>query len=362
MRIWLTSLVSLLVLLSAQAQNCTPDIPASVAASSGIKLRGGPGTNFPVVAYIPKDSVVVMCSSRDKAASFEGIDGFWRVMLYRDKRGYAFDGFVKEVMPLSQENTLPSAPEERMIADSSAIASKKTPQPTTVVPKQRLEYQLLTEVYNFCGDISSIDPGLAWYAIYQIEDEFFFKRREIQVLKSKYSLASSMEFDIRTESAEKSAHFLIGFPVVQPFDTVKPIVFHSHEFHGKLPKKIFPGMQLGLYGKEPGFNEGNVILSAIGNVKDIGICPDLEGYQLRITTEKNGQPIQQNLNRLFVDLGQCGIPELFWFGDINGDGYPEMIFVTTRPEFTTFSLFTSDTVVSDAIYRRATTWTIDSCE
>jgi hypothetical protein len=118
-----------------------------------------------------------------------------------------------------------------------------------------------------------------------------------------------------------------------------------------------------LYGATPDANLRNqVVLSATGNVISVGGCPDIQQYKLKITGEKNAQPIEQELNLLLRDLGRCGIPDLRWYGDLNQDGYPDLLFVTERPDQYQFVLLTSDASDADKIYRRAAVWTNFNCD
>lgn len=372
MRNLFTLLSTCVLLFFGQSQNCDNEIPMRVAAASGIKMRAGAGVNSNVVVYIPKDSVVMMCDAPGPVATFEGITGQWRKVRFKEKTGYLFDGFlapVQQVVAATAEIE-PISPDIEKVAmsETGVVADQKKPQPDYGPPPKQevssklIKYNLLTEVYNYCGSINNIDPGLVWYAIYQKDGYSYIKRREIQVLKSKYALTNNLEFDVRVEKSEQSSVFLMGFNTVQNFDTIRPVVYHN-EGACELPKSIYPGMQLVLYGTTPDATYKNqIVLSATGNVLSVGSCPEMQQYQLKITGEKNAQPIEQNLNLLLRDLGRCGIPDLRWYGDLNNDGYPELLFVTQRPEHNQFILLTSDATDSDKIYRRAAVWTNYNCD
>ncbi len=378
----LLALLCLFFWLPAQSQNCDYEIPMRIAAQSGLKMRAGAGVNNAVVVYIPKDSIVMMCDVPGPVARFEGITGQWRKVTYREKFGYLFDGFLAPVQsagatekkPIDSVKATISATdngieevtlnEQGKVINPSTVGSPQKKEPSIAEEniKAPLKYNLLTEVYNYCGSINSIDPGLVWYAVYQKDGFSYLKRREIQVLKSKFALTNNLEFDVKVENSNVSSTFLIGFNTVQNIDTTRPIVYHN-ENACDLPATIYPGLQMVLYGATPDANLRNqVVLSATGNVISVGGCPDIQQYKLKITGEKNAQPIEQELNLLLRDLGRCGIPDLRWYGDLNQDGYPDLLFVTERPDQYQFVLLTSDASDADKIYRRAAVWTNFNCD
>jgi hypothetical protein len=362
-------------MFQAMGQLCTEPKPYAVNATSGLKMRAAPGIGNQVVKYIPKDSIVMVCDELGPAATFENIPGHWRMTTYKDVTGYLFDGFLtpqysstsletdqRELVdeaPLVEDGKNEKASDVPAARDSAKASAPAAPTPTA--PKTLTKYHLLTETYNYCGSIAEVDPGLIWYAVVKDGENSFLKRRELMVLKSKYTLSNNLEFDIRSDSEEDAGIFLIGFEKFIELDTTRPIVFHeANSFN--LPKKYYPGMQSTLYGKIPGIHRENVVLYAIGNVKNVGICPEMQGYSLKIQGEKNEQLILQELNPLIRNMGICGLPELFWFGDLNADGYADLIFVTQREDSNQFILLTSDNPDSDKIYRRAAFWTIYNCE
>lgn len=363
------------------SQTCENEVPMRVAAQSGVKMRSGAGVNNAVVVFIPRDSVVDMCTAPGTVASFEGVTGQWRKVAYKGKSGFLFDGF------LAPSNLLTPAAAAAVAAgaavsgtsagaievveddkgniqtkNSAETPSANEPIRTKEPAKTILKYNLLTEVYNYCGSIATIDPGLVWYALFQENGFSYLKRREIQVIKSKYPLSENLEFDIRIEKSEQPSVFMIGFETAQKIDTLRPIVYHEPS-GCDLPKAMYPGMRMVVYGQLPEANLRNqVTLSATGNVTAVGICPEMQNYRLRITGEKEGQPVDQDLNPLLRDMGKCGIPDLRWFGDVNNDGYPELLFVVERLEHYQFILLTSDTTDAEKIYRRSAVWTNYNCD
>jgi hypothetical protein len=404
-------LSALLIGFFAHAQNaCTPTLPYTVKDGSGLKMRKGPGANFPVVAFVPAKSELLLCEELFAAATFEGINGHWRAVRYKDKMGYMFDGFLVPgsvaqmdaytfkmaqldvVNSLIQQNPkridslltylnhiarilgyekligMPKKDVDSIFMyqqqtppkeiEPATVAQEPDPEPIKPEPVVVINYNLLTETANYCGDIQGIDPGLIWYAVYRRGDYFYRTRTDVMVLKSKYALRKGLEFDVRADT-DKEVAFMFSSPkvldtnwaVYQPFD-----YFVTH------PNKLFPGQQIELFAKAPVEHVHNVYLSATGAVLEVGLCPVLEKYKMKATAERDGYAIEQDITPLFSYMGQCGQPEIYWFGDMNNDLYPDIIFVAVGDKGTLFTLLMSDAQGTTTLYRKAAEWFNQTCE
>jgi hypothetical protein len=403
-------LTALFLSLIANAQKpCTPTLPYTINTESGLKMRKGPGANFPVVAYVPAKSELLVCEELNAAATFEGISGHWRKVLYKDKVGYMFDGFLVPgsvaqlnaytfkmaqldmVTSLIQQNPrradslltylnqiarilgyekligMPKKDIDSIFMYQESIPKKttekptedkKTTEPVKPEPAVVLNYNLLTETMNFCGDIRNIDPGLIWYAVYRRDNLFYRKRVDIMVIKSKYALGKGLEFDIEAET-DKEVSFMISSP--KTLDT-NWAVYQPFDYFVTNPNKLFPGQQIELFAKAPVADMHNVYLSATGSVLEVGLCPVLEKYRIKVTAERDGNPIEQDITPLFSYMGQCGQPEIYWFGDFNDDNYADIIFVSVGDEGTLFTLLMSDAQGKTTLYRKAAEWFNKTCE
>ena len=401
------------VVVTARAQSgCKPTLEYIVNTESGLKMREGPGTNFKVVGYVPAKSDVLVCEEVSTPATFEGINGHWRRVRFKNLYGYMFDGFLRPATPalstdiysfkmaqlavinqiLEQDLTKvdsvlrflnqvaktvgyekligkPKADIDSLYWDAKRARATETPvvetkpEPTPEPEKPaepvKLEaYEMLTEVSNFCGDIRDIDPGKIWYAVHRKGDDFYRSRVDIEILKSKYSIGKGLEFDIRSARILEVAFFVssekqldTNWRVNLPFD-----------YFVLNPNKLFPGQQTEIYAYDPIPDIHNITLFATGAVLEVGQCPVLEKYTVKATGEMNDQLIVQDLTPDFTYMGQCGIPELYWFGDLNGDLYPDIIFVSVGDEGTLFTLFMSNTQDDGKIYRKADEWFNKTCE
>ncbi len=382
------------ITLAAQSSQCTPTLPYQIKAESGMRMRAGPGTNHKVVVYVPAKSRVLVCEELDKPAEFEGNKGHWRRVKYKSKYGYMFDGFLKKldelpIVPTAAadfkiaqllviNNVLKDDPEkmDSVMAYLEEVAKingyedligpaipdsvfNEQPAPK---PKQKpiaaLKFQFCKESYNYCGDIQNLDPGKKWYAMYRSGDYYKIREVDLLIVRSKYSLSNSLEFDIKTNKDARS-EFL--FSCSKPLDTSWFMLLPLNYLEEN-PTKLYPGQTVELYGQVPQTDVKNVHLFATGTVTDVGKCPVMENYKIQVNGEMHDNAITQDLTPLFSDLGECGIPKLFWFGDINLDGYPDMVFVSEASNGLTFSMFVSDMNQHKKIYVKAFEWVNVNCE
>jgi hypothetical protein len=365
-------------------------------------MREGPGTNFQVVAYVPAKGELLVCEEMSTPATFEGIAGHWRRVNYKGKYGFMFDGFLTPVAKLPENkdvysfkmaqlgviNTVLSQDiskadsvlnylnavaktlgYEGLIGDpkpdiDSLFVQEETPQTTeekaedpVVIPEPTI-VNLLTETSNYCGDIRDIDLGKLWYAVHRVGDNFFISRAEIQVLKSKYNLSDKLEFDIVAEGNRQVAFFISS---EQRLDTNWRVEL-PFDYFSTNPNKLFPGQQIELYAYQPIPDIHNTTVFATGAVIEVGQCPVLENYKIKVTGEMGDKLITQDITPDFTFMGQCGQPEIYWFGDLNQDLYPDIIFVSVGDEGTLFTLFLSDEFTPDVLYRKADEWFNRSCK
>ncbi|MDX5447645.1 MAG: hypothetical protein LPK47_04630 [Bacteroidota bacterium] len=376
----------------AQNKDCVPSEVYLIKASSGMKMRQGPSAGTPVVTYVPHGMAVLVCPDNFDKANFEGIDGHWRRVRFEDHYGYMFDGFLKDGRNLpadslkdrflpevssefkqavmatkitgSQGNepkpsTLPDSSNsivEDIQIDPDIVYEEEVPEP--VVRKKPKVYQFVTETYNYCGPIQDIDPGLIWYGLYQEGDKFRFQPVELQVMKSKYNVGEGLEFDIRTNNEVPSV-FLVGMDRTP--DSLGTVTIAEDHFI-RHPRKLFPGQKMEIYAKKDILNRNNLVLTAVGTVTDVGFCPVMTGYKLRITGEMNGNFIIQDISKDMGPMGKCGMPEVYWFGDVNQDGFADLVMVANYDEFSLFTFFLSDTNDPKVLLKKASQWRVGKCK
>lgn len=220
--------------------------------------------------------------------------------------------------------------------------------------------QIATEAYNYCGDINQIDPSMNWYGLFPDEPMggYFLKRIDLELVVSKTRLGSSMEFDIRNSSGNY-AHFLFG--VNRLLDTNKFYQLSPERFV-HIPPALFPGQQMEAFAQYNRPSAANVFISATGSVVEVGACPVIDNYKMRVNTQGPRGEVIQDITPLFGDLGECGMPEMYWFGDLNGDNYPELIYVAANKKKNVFTLLLSNTQLEEGLYTVGSTWTIETCD
>ena len=379
---------------SAQSNSCVPTLPYRIKAESGMRMRAAPSTNSKVVIYAPAKSKVLVCEELDKPAEFENIKGHWRRVKYKSKYGYMFDGFLEKLDELPMvptaaadfkiaqllviNNLLEDNPEkmdsvmayleevaringyEDLIGPAipdSAFTEQPEPAPKPE-PIPALKFQFCKESHNYCGDIQNLDPGKKWYAVYRTGDYFKLREVDLLIVRSKYSLSNALEFDIKTDKTLRS-EFLISCS--KPLDT-SWFMLLPMKYMQENPRKLYPGQILELYSKVPEADLKNVHLFATGNVLNVGKCPEMKDYRIKVNAEFNNDLVTQDLTAAFSDMGECGIPEVFWFGDINQDEYPDIVFVSEGETGLTFTLFISDLNQHKKLYRKAFEWANKNCD
>lgn len=212
------------------------------------------------------------------------------------------------------------------------------------------KYQIITEAYNYFGDIRKIDLSLRWYAIVLREDERVWKLENVNpkvVLSQFQSEESEMEFDIQ-HNRDLGSHFLFGCPV--SLDTG-----FIDDFKNKITS-LNPGKTLNLSRDNIGVKFS---LNAMGSVTGPGSCGGLKDYSLLVTYYSglnNEFKITQDIGDQIVDsLNNC-VPELFWSGDLMGDDIPDALFLQNISGGLRLVLFLSDPSPLDQIWIKSAEW------
>jgi len=218
--------------------------------------------------------------------------------------------------------------------------------------KQR-RYQVATEAFNYTGDIRGLDLSLYWYGIYDAEGVWKLRPVRVKAELSEFPSGSGgLEFDIRT-NREQGSHFLFGSPV--RLDSADlGLVREGFAV-------LMPGGQadLGSITARDKMYRGNFVLFATGSVQGVGAeCPELRDYQL-ILGHRMGDRNWAQLDTLatVVDsLSSCP-PEVFWSGDLMGDGKPDALLYQKIPGGIRVMLYLSDAVPNeDELWARVAEW------
>ena len=218
--------------------------------------------------------------------------------------------------------------------------------------KQR-RYQVATEAFNYTGDIRGLDLSLYWYGIYDVEGMWKLRPARVKAELSEFPSGSGgLEFDIRT-NREQGSHFLFGSPV--RLDSADLGLVREGS------AVLMPGGQadLGSITARDKIYRGNYVLFATGSVQGVGAeCPELRDYQL-ILGHRMGDRNWAQLDTLatVVDsLSSCP-PEVYWSGDLMGDGKPDALLYQKIPGGIRVMLYLSDAVPNeDELWARVAEW------
>lgn len=345
--------------------DCDEEFHCRVTAPSGMRLRGEPNTKAKVVGKVPYDSLVAACTKTFGSMTYEDLTGHWRKVNYKGKVGYMFDGFLEVRSKPGQKgdqylklNTL----NDSVKGIPARIEDPKVSLPVVKKPSlasstYSTKFDILTEAYNYCGDVQKLDPTLLWYGFYQKDDESGPNIRilpiELEVVMSKTKVGKKMEFDIETDNEEHSI-FLLGLN--RPLETSELSIKDNSEKLRYAGRKVFPGQEFLLSDGLP-----QIKLSATGSVTSSGPCPELKEYKLLLKGNKYDKELSQDITAELLFTGQCGMPEIYWYGDFTGDGVPEIIFVSVYEEKNHFTLFLSDPRDEKVLLTKQSEWIIDKC-
>jgi hypothetical protein len=342
------------LIFSQITENCIPEILYQVTSPSGTILRTGPDQRNKVVTYLSSNEYVLVCETLFAHATFDNKQGHWRRVRYKNQFGYLFDGFLTKTashLILNDSSWTVSRINNSSKTNSVEIGKvKATP----------AAYVFAVESYNYCGDISQLDPGIHWYGIYYNHDLELYQmtKVELEVIRSKYALGAGLEFDVRSKS-KVAPHFLIGSE--SSLDTNLKVDFNPSFFEIH-PQTLFPGQSINIYSSKPVHDVYEFTMFATGNVTDVGLCPVMKNYKMKLTGEMNDNLIVQDLTIDIPYFGTCGMPSLYWFGDFNADLYPDFILASKGKDQTTFVLFVSDNRANGKLVRKAGEWSYKKCD
>ncbi len=378
-------LASLIVLLALSwdgyAQlDCEQTFICRVIAPSGIRMRAEPNLKSKMVGGVPYNETVTACAKLYAPMTYEDMEGHWRKVEFMGKIGYMFDGFLEiksikgqehvkyqklnevvQVVPKSSDLPEPPAPEPvDDIIDNGGKPQKVEPANDVQTKSNTAasEFSFLTETYNYCGDVNLLKPDLLWYAVYPADEKsrsknYRIKKVELDIILSKTKVGKGLEFDITTKSGERSI-FLLGLNRTLAVDNIR--IEDDSDRLRMMDRKVFPGQQF-----EVNTQSGKMILEATGSVLKSGPCPQLKDYELSAVTEIDRVARNQNIGKLLTHNPACGMPNIYWYGDLTGDGLPEFIFVTDFEEKNHFTLLVSNSNSNGPLYQKQSDWVIDKC-
>ena len=345
------TLIALFLLfpLLSQGQDCS--LLGRVDAPSGLRIRSLPSTKGKMVGSVPYDSIVSYCADGFGALTVEGITDQWRKVRYKGMEGYAFGGFLspqRATDPVREAPPMPTEPTPREVIATDVETPKAAPV---------AQWQLALEAVNYCGNIEPLKPGINWYGIFPRQRSLHLKKVELLIIKSKYNLHQMMEFDITTNRRE-NAIVLIGCS--KPLDTTKAVAFVEERL-SEVKGRLMPGQELEIYPTAPTDKVGVVRLTALGSLEAHEGGQELKSYKLRAEYLLKGAVVTQDLATLLPPLKREEPPRILWFGDLNGDQFPEVVLGDRAGEQARITLLVSNLNAKGGVYEAAALWAIDPC-
>lgn len=344
---------------SSAQEDCDPDLVYAVIAPSGLKIRTAPSTKGKHVVTVPYDSLVLACPQTFGAFQTKDTKGYWRYVSYNTFAGYMYDGFL---LPRNNSRMLIKKKKTQQAAGNIESVDTTTSDPDIVeiAPAPPVDFTLVTETYNYCGDVDEIDQGILWFGIYPPSagsSEYSMERVSVEVILSKHRMSSNMEFDIRTDREEKSI-FLLGSAKPLSRGTV---LYLTQAMQEALPLSLYPGQSSTLFARSATESPKNIGMLALGSVSSGGECPELTDFKILASTKLGQEKVVQDIAPLVRIDSACGVPELLWFGDINGDEYADALWASRNESEAQFSLLISQ-LGEESIWVLSDTWIIKSCE
>jgi hypothetical protein len=358
------SLVALMLAFASFGQNCNLS-KAIINAPSGLILRSEAAKGY--ITSMPMGDTLKFCADQSFGkAQYEGINGNWRQAYYNNKEGYVFDGYLMAILQdtldldsLRDRSVQIAATSDSILQDNSPANKVEKIKPNSSHPNLKGSFlKLAIESYNFCGEIQSLDPSLYWYGVFlksDLEQTGMLRVNpvDLKLILSKDKVGKGLEFDILTDSEERSLFLLGSDNIINHQDLA---LFDQSEAIRLRGSKLFPGQELALDNKRI------VSISATGQVLKAGDCPQLKDYKVLINYNKDGLSLEQDLAELIIGYGDCQIPRIYWYGDISGDGLSEVIYVSVYEEQTVFTLLESIANPKKELFTRKAVFTLKNCQ
>lgn len=358
----LLTVFGVLLPLAGEAQkNCDQLYPYQITAPNGLTIRARPSLQGRVITYGLYRDTMWVCPQPYGALTVEGITGQWRRVRYKNDWGYAFDGFLKSLRPASETPSPLIAQSEKLRRQADSLLGN-TPKPEKETTAQQPYWnnasktQVAIEAVNYCGPVDELDPGLIWYGIYPADSNARYhevRPVEMKMVVSQRQLYEEMEFDITTDQEERSL-FLLGLN--RPLMTEELRLKDRSEMFRYRGNRLLPGQIWGLGSRVA------VHLFISGKAEQQEDCLQVSDYQIKMKRkQENGAFYSQDLTALLPPLGSCGVYELFWYGDLSGDGLPELILVhAPKKGVNQFHFLTSGAKAGR--WKRAFTFTLPNCK
>lgn len=360
-----------------QSPDCNFEVTLQVEAHSGMRIREKPDVQAKVVGSAPYKSHVLACREKFGQTTVEGINGFWRYVSFKNFKGYMWDGYTVPILVkefLSEPNISDNETKAlKALEDSKIEAENQHGQQKSVEQSEQgkkpnvkassgkssifQDVKFLTESYPYCEDVTKIDRTYYYYGIYLEDDYYQIRPIDLSIELRKDSPRGKMFFDIKPSNGDGTL-FIIGLPeVFRDWKKIKNNDFILTQIN----RALTPGVRLELYPYQPGESLGNIRLMTSGTVSTyVNDCPVVQNYRLQVELNLDVKEVFDITNQIQY-FGKCGVPDIYWFGDLNQDGYTDFILVSEYPGFSVFTLFFSQPNERER-FKKVAEWRVEDCE
>ncbi|MCC5916063.1 MAG: SH3 domain-containing protein [Cryomorphaceae bacterium] len=367
-----------------------------VTAPSGMNLRSKPSTTGRIVGRVIRNDTIVVSAETYGELKLEGIPGNWRKVVEVPGDQYVWDGYLEILAQKGDSKRDSSAIKNEVVIelpDTTIQLQDAKPDTDTITwemllgkdyfdsveksqndktsversdnyndsiskkpftrPKTSNEVHLLLESYNFCGNAGSINLNLHWIAFLPDERGMRPHPTDVSIELSQNRISTGMEFDITTK-LENRSYFLLGFKNKPELEFIFSDVEEVLRLRGR---NVLPGERRMI--SQSG-EKHSVYLSALGTFTNFNKdC--IDNYQLFAFIDLRGNETRENISKLLPKSADCNMADLYWYGDINNDGVPDMIFVNVEDEENIFTLIMSD-LNKDLIYHAVSVFSTGICK
>lgn len=295
---------------------------ARISSNTGLNLRAEPNNNSEVLAKIPFWHLVDLCGLAYVTDTINGVKGNWTKVRYGESKGYVFDAYLVPI-------------------DSSHALEK--------------DFRIMQEQAS-CSAIN-YDPSLFWYGVYRFTKYDTIIPVEIEFERNHVDSDPREEIGgVRTQYSDSLfSYLLIGFR-----DSIEV----NSVFNGGISQKtLYPGQRISVWAhtdKCEVTDKTAVDLIALGNVEDVQYCPIITGYDLRLRN-RWGETLTQGLMESVSYAGECGMPAIYWFGDLDGDKRPDLVLMGATNSRYDLYLFLSTQAKENELVGLVDKWTACNC-
>lgn len=265
--------------------------------------------------------------------TINNVPGSWKRASYLNTVGYLFDGFGVEV-------------------DTNVNRDKKI--------------RIMLEGGQ-CA-FPNYDPSLYWYGIYRTGKTDSLIRVEINI--GKRLTIENERFYLTTNRSEKQiARFLIGSSVPMTDEVANYFVQIDESY-----PYLYPGQLKNILyqdGSKNSYGINDFDLYATGAVNKLELFyPLIENYGLKLSnkrviyTNKDAEKplLNQDISDSFGGFWSDVFPRIYWYGDLDNDLKPDIIFLTwDGTSATKYTLFLSSYADEGEFVKKVDRWISNNC-